>query len=475
MGSLASVEASHARTVVALDARDDAPEIVAPVWPDPLADAAYHGLAGEAVRAIAPHTEADPAALLVQFLAAAGNVAGRGPHWTAEADRHGLNLFVGLVGMTAKGRKGTSWGHIRRLFCAAAEEWAGRRVWSGLSSGEGLIHAVRDPILEHQPVKEHGRVVEYQDVVVDPGEDDKRLFVLEGEMASTLRVLARDGNTLSALLRNAWDSGTLRTMTKSPLVATSAHVSIVGHVTKDELLRYLGDVEAANGFANRFLWCVVRRANILPDGGSMVAVDMAPVVQRLCKVLEFVRMSSDLELRRDEAARLVWHEVYPDLSEGKPGLLGAVTARAEAQVMRLACIYAVLDESTAVTRKHLEAALAVWDYAEASARFIFGDALGDPDADLLLAAIRKAQDGLTRTDISALFGRNKSAGSIARILGMLAERGLVVMDHRAPEGGDGRSAVARASRRYERDERNEITPPFFRLFRFFRLARRCWP
>jgi hypothetical protein len=143
--------------------------------------------------------------------------------------------------------------------------------------------------------------------------------------------------------------------------------------------------------------------------------------------------------------------------------------------MRLACISAVLDESTAVTRKHLEAALAVWDYAEASARFIFGDALGDPDADLLLAAIRKAQDGLTRTDISALFGRNKSAGSIARILGMLAERGLVVMDHRAPEGGDGRSAVARASRRYERDERNEITPPFFRLFRFFRLARRCWP
>src|SRR5712671_70478 len=69
-------------------------------WPDPLPSEAYHGLAGEIVRAIEPHTEADPAALLLQLLAGFGSIVGRKPHFRAEADRHYLNLFVVLVGTT---------------------------------------------------------------------------------------------------------------------------------------------------------------------------------------------------------------------------------------------------------------------------------------------------------------------------------------------------------------------------------------
>src|SRR5437763_14431983 len=87
------------------------------------------------------------------------------------------------------------------------------------------------------------------------------------------------------------------------------------------------------------------------------------------------------EMKRDAQARSLWYQVYEKLSDGKPGLLGAVTSRAEAQVMRLACLYALLDCSTVISRKHLEAALALWQYCENSARFIFGDDLGDPVAD----------------------------------------------------------------------------------------------
>ena len=43
-------------------------------WPEPLDEAAFYGAAGEAVRAMAPHTEADPAALMVQFLTGVGNM-----------------------------------------------------------------------------------------------------------------------------------------------------------------------------------------------------------------------------------------------------------------------------------------------------------------------------------------------------------------------------------------------------------------
>ncbi len=57
-------------------------------WPAPLSEAAFCGLAGEFVRMVEPHTEADPAALLFQFLAAIGSIIGRGPQYRARAARH---------------------------------------------------------------------------------------------------------------------------------------------------------------------------------------------------------------------------------------------------------------------------------------------------------------------------------------------------------------------------------------------------
>jgi hypothetical protein len=113
-------------------------------WPDPPAREAYYGLVGLIVEAIAPHTESDPAALLTQLLVLFGNAIGRGPHFTVESDRHALNLYLVLVGGTSKGRKGTAVGHVKRLFERCDPQWADSCVTSGLSSGEGLIWAVRD-------------------------------------------------------------------------------------------------------------------------------------------------------------------------------------------------------------------------------------------------------------------------------------------------------------------------------------------
>ncbi len=117
-----------------------------------MAEEAFSGLAGDVVREIEPHTEASREALLINFLVAFGNAVDRGPHALAEADRHGCNLFAVLVGATSKGRKGSSWGHIRELFKRADPEWADNRLLGGLSSGEGLIWSVRDPIQKAVPV-----------------------------------------------------------------------------------------------------------------------------------------------------------------------------------------------------------------------------------------------------------------------------------------------------------------------------------
>lgn len=414
-----------------LDRRRDGGEVVeAPptkhvaTWPAELGEAAYHGLAGEVINLISPQTEADPAALMFSFLAMVGNAVGSGPHWEVSGSKHSLRFWVVQVGETSKARKGTSTSALKPIFRIAASDWYERCFASGMSSGEGLIWAVRDPIFKTTAVKEKGRITGYQEEKVDPGIADKRLLVLEEEFASTLKVMSREGNSLSGVIRQAWDHGDLRAMTKnSPARATGAHITILGHTTQDELLRYLNDTEAANGFANRFVWICVRRSRLLPDGGYLNHEELEWAAEQVQGVLSAARRIGLIQ--RDAAATELWRGVYGPLSEGGEGLLGAVTSRAEAQVMRIAAIYAVLDQTDLVTVDHLTAALECWNYAATSVKYIFGDALGDPIADTILSALRNGGE-LSQTEISNLFGRHQSAGRIEHALGKLLAAGKVV-------------------------------------------------
>ena len=286
---------------------------------------------------------------------------------------------------------------------------------------------MRDPITQTEPVREAKtkKVLEYQSIVTDPGITDKRLLDVEAEFASVLRVSERDGNTLSAIIRQAFDSGNLRVLTKSnPAQSTGAHISIIGHITRDELLRYLTSTEAANGLANRFLWVSVKRSKSLPEGGNLGSVDFAPIIRRLRAALDFARKCG--EIRRDEEAKEMWAEVYEQLGADKPGMLGAATSRAEALTLRLSLLFALLDCSSVIRIQHLAAALEVWRYCEDSARFVFGDALGDQAADAILRALRDSGPaGMTRKQISEqLFNRNKQSSEIDRALQVLARFNL---------------------------------------------------
>ena len=100
------------------------------------------------------------------------------------------------------------------------------------------------------------------------------------------------------------------------------------------------------------------------------------------------------------------------------------------------------------------AALALWDYCEKSARWIFGDALGDPVADTILSELRRAGEaGLTRSQISALFGRHRTATDIEIALRLLRKKGLARSEN-AETGG--RSAeVWFIDPECERSERSE--------------------
>ncbi len=127
---------------------------------------------------------------------------------------------------------------------------------------------------------------------------------------------------------------------------------------------------------------------------------------------------------------------FPALSEGKPGLLGAIIGRAEAQAVRLAMLYALLDQRTAIGLEHLRAALALVRSAQEFAAYIWGGMLGDPVADDILRALKATPAGLNRTAINNLFSRHQHE-KIGAALAMLLKGGKVRID---PERTGGRSA-----------------------------------
>jgi hypothetical protein len=368
-----------------------------PGWPAAPGPAAYHGLIGEIVKKISPETEADPVAILTQLLVAFGTAVGRDAYFEIEATRHHPHQFLLLVGESSRARKGSSWDHVRRLICEA-DPTLHARILTGLSSGEGLVWAVRDPSDQ------------------DPGVTDRRLLALEPEFVSVLRSAGREISTLSPTLRSAWDGRPLQLLTRTaPARASEAHISLIGHITQHELRHHLTQVELANGLANRFIFCACRRVRLLPEGGSTNPLTDSGLISVLGGAIRHARTAGRLML--DTGARELWHHAYQQLATSQPaGLAGALCARAEAHVIRLALLYTLADGERTIKAEHLQAALALYDYATRSAGWALQGATGDPLAEQIHAQLVNHPGGLTRSQISDALQHNRPADQIHQAL-----------------------------------------------------------
>ena len=380
-----------------------------------LSEEALYGILGEITRFILPQSESDPAAIFSQLLVTFGSCVGRKAFFQVEMTKHHANLFAVMVGRTSKARKGTSLDYTREIITKADLFFATQFV-SGLSSGEGLIFAVRDPTNK------------------DDGVPDKRALVIETEFARPLKVMGRTGNTLSTVLRDAWDKGDLRITTRNdPVRATGAHIAMIGHVTEDELERELPECDYFNGFANRFLWVEVERSKLLPDGGKISPEVIGEYSSKLGQIL--IKAGEVGQMTRDAEAQEHWRAIYGDLTAGCSGMLGSATSRAEAQVLRISMILALTDGSSVITLAHQKAALAFWGYCFQSARRLFGRRASDPKAQKILNELRRRPEGMTRKQISEeIFERNLDSNRIDCALRQLLELKLAIV-RIEPTGG----------------------------------------
>lgn len=368
-----------------------------------LKEAAYYGLAGEIVRFLLPFTEAHPAALLADILAMFGVMAGHPlgpwPHMVADGAQHPARLNVLVVGNTARARKSTAFQQVRGIFRYVDPEFLETQIVGGFGSGEALIN----------------------DLAQAP---DKRRLIAEDEFSRPLTVAQREGQILSAVMRQAWDGGTLRSITKRErLVARGVHVAVIGHITAEELKAKVGHgTEAANGFLNRFLHIWVERSQILASGGQPDERQLRYYARRLSITLR--KAPEITEMSRSDRGENMWRHFYERMALDEPGgVLEYVIARSEAQLLRLSVAYALLDGSSIIKTQHIRAAAALWDYSRASAAYIYGNG---PRAELVHDAVEQAGDmGITRTDISNLLGRHCSTAEVDSILRTLAHAGTI--------------------------------------------------
>ena len=151
----------------------------------------------------------------------------------------------------------------------------------------------------------------------------------------------------------------------------------------------------------------------------------------------------------------LWVHVYPELTMDRPGLFGAATARAEAQTLRLALTYAMLDGSDRLEQHHLEAGLAMWRYADDSAEYLFGE-LDDIELDPVAQKILDALAGgpKTQTEIVDLFARNLQKHKLKAVLTDLRERGRITAIKRPTSGRP--QTVWQVPAPHEKNEKNEI-------------------
>lgn len=392
-----------------------------PAFPIP-DEAMFHGLAGEIVNAIDPYTEACRAAVLISLLSGGGAMIGRGPHVFAGLVRHPPSIWGLLVGGTSLGAKGSAHAAARMFLRAAYPEFMRTNVLPSLSSGEGLIHRVRD---ESEKQDKDG-------CPLDEGVRDKRLWVVVPEFRTVIAQTKRDSNTLSPVLRDAWDSPDLLSVPnrgENALCATEPHIAMMGHVTPGEFRGKVDPNEIAGGSLNRYLIFASRESKDLPEEKEFPEEDLWSYGKRLREVIDAARGLGNRKISKTAAGQALWVACYRGLknptgamSEEEEGVLASVVTRARPHVLRLALTYALLDGRQIIDEEHLIAALAVWRYALDSARWLFRAYGVDPELVRLRAFIDGCEAGRTRAEITNdCFGRRATATPLDDLLARLGD------------------------------------------------------
>lgn len=368
--------------------------------------AALYGVLSGIARAGCENTEAVPASVAITALCRFSATIGRSAFVNIGDQIRYLVINNLVVGPTAKGRKGTSAELPDRIFRAMECEYNCMPVQTvtSLSTGEGLINLIRDP---YTPPNSENEI---------PGIADKRLYVDISEFAGIGAQLQRPGQTLSVVVRDAYDGRNLDSPSKtSPVRATEPHIVIIAGVPGIELVKIYSSTEIANGFGNRFMMTHSVRHQLvsLPKRTPDEVVSYyAKHIQGAVKLAELVG-----EVMLSSEAEVYWDQLYHYIeNRANPPVVENLLARQSTYARVLAALLALINCERVVERRHLDCAMYWLEYWRDTALYIFSTAsqaeaaelAKDADAEVLRALVELGglQRPVSHTDLTKKLTNN---------------------------------------------------------------------
>lgn len=340
-------------------------------------DAMLYGIFGDFGRIAAKNTEVNPYAAAFNSMIYLSSAIGRDVFFYIGNDIHHVRLFGLHIGRSSQGQKGGAHSLLNRVEKHLAEReptLAPRKHTGGLSSREGLAALLHDGYMDGKQ--------EVEPIT------DKRLFIRESEFANVMHQASRNGNTLSAALRDGWDGIGSQPATKHRgMWSSNPHIAIAAACTPVELITLTTKNDVSNGFLNRFVIFWAERTARVPFPESTPQHTVEDLAQRLSNVIAFAKgdycwdtnPSLAVENTRqitlsDEAKKVYGHiyiKVFPKFNDGEK--VTALTERKAPYLLRIAALFALSDFSLVIEAHHINAAHEWIKYWHESVKFIFND------------------------------------------------------------------------------------------------------
>jgi len=359
----------------------------------------FYGLVGDVGRIAEAGTEVNPVSAALSFISFLGANIGRDTHLLINNTYHHPRVFTLHIGRSSRGGKGDSQQlthRIRRKIEEKEPDLLGATHTGGLSSGEGLAALIHDGYGETPPIH------------------DKRLWVVEGELANVLNKIRREGSVLSVTLRELWDGSDIKPAVKNrPMGVTDPHVGLHACITPTELTKTLGKGEIDNGFANRFLMIWAENVGCVPfpkPTADRVVEKLADLAIDVIKFSlgNYPDSKNGKEMNLSASAKDFYSQIYQQLKIPLDNeLIAGLLARRAPYILRLAMLFALTDKTRVIEAYHLKVALAWVEYATSTVQFVFYNAKQterateiSKNANKILEFIQDKKSGCSRTEIS---------------------------------------------------------------------------
>lgn len=383
-----------------------------------LDDAAYYGLIGDMVDYVIDFTEADKALLLVSLLCFIGVMAGSGaavcPNGMTDEP---LLLYPLAIGDSYYGRKDTAVKALKHYMMAADPDFWRQNISTDLTSERGVAEKIRD---------DSGKKNDDEELIHD-GKEDKRLLLVVAEFEKVMDQMANPMTKLGPTIRTLWDGTDVYIDTGKPVKVTRPHVGMHFSVQGEVFAEKYSPTQAAGGTFSRIIPVYTHRskeysATELPE---VAKATMKRFGEKLGGILSRFRDKHGDDnphvFALDEEAQKYWddelHSEFTRKPSGASGFTVQFISRRADYLLRIAAIYALIDEKLKIGMRHLKAALAVMAYILDTVKYVEEEfeirpmkaSRTDQEksflADLL---IRVAANGIARTALTDVhFKKNK--------------------------------------------------------------------